>query len=120
MKSLLTALFLTLLSLPANAQNAGEAIAAWERGDYPTAFEIWQPLAERGDKDAQFGLVNLYTYGRGTPRDYKDAYMWLMIATSEEPAAGTRIRRYLARFLTAEEQEKAERDAREWLEQHPE
>ena len=27
---------------------------ALERGDYTTAFEIWQPLAERGDKDAQF------------------------------------------------------------------
>jgi TPR repeat protein len=120
MKTLLAVLLLILLALPVHAQNADEAIAAWERGDYRTALEIWQPLAERGDKNAQFGLVNLYTYGRGTPRDYKKAYLWLIIATSEEPAAGTRIRDYLAGFLTSEEQNEAEHRAREWLDQHPE
>ena len=119
MKLLLVAVFLVLLALPANAQGPGDAIAAWERGDYRTAFEIWQPLAERGDKDAQIGLVNLYTYGRGVPRDYQKAYMWLIIGIAEEPAGSTRIRDYLAGFLTVGEKEQAERLAREWLERHP-
>lgn len=118
MKPLLAAVFMVLLVLPANAQSPADAIAAWERGDYRRAFEIWQPLAERGDKDAQVGLVNLYTYGRGVPRDYQKAYMWLIIAIAEEPAGSTRIRGYLAGFLTVEEKEQAEQLAREWLEQH--
>ena len=119
MKTLLAAVFLIVLALPANAQKSADAIAAWERGDYRTAFEIWQPLAERGDNNAQFGLVNLYTYGKGAPRDYQKAYMWLIIGAAEEPEASTRIRDYLAGFLTSQERAEAERLARVWLEQHP-
>ncbi len=120
MKTLLAAVFLILSTLPAHAQDAENAIAAWERGDYRTAFEIWQPLAERGDENAQFGLVNLYTFGRGVPRDYKKAYMWLIIATYEEPESAARIRDRLAGFLTSEQQHEAERRAREWLDQRVE
>lgn len=120
MKTLLVALFLILPALSANAQNADDAIAAWKRGDYRTAFEIWQPLAERGDENAQFGLVNLYTFGRGVPRDYKKAYLWVIIATSDKPESAARIRDRLAGFLTPEEQGEAERRASEWLDQHPE
>ncbi len=120
MKTLFAVLLLVLPALSVNAQNADDAIAAWERGDYQTAFEIWQPLAEGGDQDAQFGLINLYTYGRGTPRDRKKAYIWLIIATSDEPDAAVRLRDHLAGFLSAAEQADAERLAREWIAKHSE
>ena len=120
MKTLFAAFFVVWLALPASAQTADAAIAAWERGEYRTAFEIWQALAERGDKDAQYGLVNLYAYGRGTPRDPLKAYMWLVIATSDASTGSPRIHRYLTGFLTAAEQAEAERRARAWLKEHGE
>ena len=35
-------------------------VEAWERGDYPTAYRNWQPLAEQGDSQAQYNLGTWY------------------------------------------------------------
>ncbi len=122
MKALFAACCLLPLALlpapPAAAQDPEAAAAAWERGDYAAAFDIWQALAERGDQNAQIGLVNLYTYGRGVPRDYGTAYMWLLIASAGDPAGFERIRVFLASFLTEAERQEAARHARDWRDAH--
>jgi len=53
-----------------------DATAAYERGDYATAFRLMKPLAEKGDAKAQHNLGVMYDYGRGVPQDYTKALKW--------------------------------------------
>jgi len=39
--------------------------AAYDAGDYAKALSIWQPLAEKGDTQAQRGMGKLYEKGQG-------------------------------------------------------
>ena len=63
---------------------AGSAVAAdfddgftsYISGNYSQAFSIWEPLAEAGEIEAQFGLGLLYEQGRGTLRDLEAAAAW--------------------------------------------
>ena len=68
-----------LLAAPAWADFA-DGQAAYERGDYETAFEEWLPLAEQGA--AQFNLRNIYRTGTCVPQDLVQAHMWLNLATA--------------------------------------
>ena len=42
---------------------------AFNVGDYETAHAIWQPLADAGDADSQFGMGMLYANGFGVAMD---------------------------------------------------
>ena len=42
---------------------------AFSVGDYETAHSIWQPLADAGDADSQFGMGMLYANGFGVAMD---------------------------------------------------
>ena len=44
-------------------------VDAWTRGDFAAAIREWQPLADRGDADAQFNLAQAYKLGRGVRQD---------------------------------------------------
>lgn len=61
-------------SAPGELQTGSEA---YLRGDYAAALEVWHPLAERGDADAQLMLGIMYRAGRGVPRDDSKAAAWL-------------------------------------------
>lgn len=67
---------LAAAALLAAAVGASPALAdvkagvdAWTRGDFPAAIREWQPLADKGDPDAQFNLAQAYKLGRGVPQD---------------------------------------------------
>lgn len=49
---------------------------AFDKGDYETAFNLWVPLAENGDADAQNYLGIIYSLGLGQRRDYKKSLEW--------------------------------------------
>jgi TPR repeat protein len=66
-------LFVSLCFVPAIAQ---EGQAAYERGDYKTALEIWLEVAEEDDAQAQFNLGAMYEHGRGVRQDYAEALKW--------------------------------------------
>jgi serine/threonine-protein kinase len=57
--------------------------AALERKDYDTAFTLAQPLAESGDRDAQFGLAWLYDKGFGVERSEERAAAWYQKAAEK-------------------------------------
>jgi serine/threonine-protein kinase len=57
--------------------------AALERKDYDTAFTLAQPLAESGDRDAQFGLAWLYDKGFGVERSEERAAAWYQKAADK-------------------------------------
>ncbi len=56
------------------------AYAAFQRGEYLTAFQIALPLAERGDAAAQTLIAELYEKGLGIAKDTKEAAKWYEIA----------------------------------------
>ena len=60
-----------------------DATAAYQRGDYATALQIWRPLAEQGNADAQADLGWMYAQGQGAPQDYAQAVVWLRKAADQ-------------------------------------
>jgi uncharacterized protein len=67
-----------LLLACANTARADFAagLAAYERGDFETAYTEWLRLAEGGDAEAQFRVGRLYDVGEGRPRNGPNAVEW--------------------------------------------
>ena len=71
---LLTLLVSTSLAFPAVVGRFDDAVAAYERGDYATAFRLMKPFAEKGDAKSQHNLGVMYDYGRGVPQNVITSY----------------------------------------------
>jgi TPR repeat protein len=80
---LLTLLISTSLAVTAFGGQFEDGIAAYERGDYATAFRLMKPLAEKGDAKAQHNLGVMYDYGRGFPQDTTKALKWYRRAAKQ-------------------------------------
>ena len=61
------------LAAPIAAGPFEDGIAAYSRGDYPTAMGLLRPLADQGNASAQSYLGFMYLYGRGVPQDHTAA-----------------------------------------------
>ena len=62
---------------------AGSALAGYKEGkeaydkkDYAAAWKELDPLAKKGDRDAQYLVGSMYHMGMGVPASYKDAAEW--------------------------------------------
>jgi uncharacterized protein len=75
--------FALALAAVAHAGSLEDAQAAFNRGRYATALELWQPLAEQGNADAQAGLGSLYLGGYGVARDEAAAMTWFRKAAEQ-------------------------------------
>lgn len=60
--------------------------AAFDRGDYQTARQEWEPLAQEGHAQAQFRLGCLYTFGQGVPEDHALALRLFRLAAEQDDA----------------------------------
>jgi len=60
-----------------------DALAAYERGDYPTALRLFLPLAEQGNTVAQFNVGIMYDKGQGVAQDYREAENWYRLAAEK-------------------------------------
>ena len=56
---------------------------AYDIGDYATALTVWQPLAETGDANSQFGLGLLYGNGFGVAMDDALSLRWYGLAAQQ-------------------------------------
>ncbi len=63
-----------------------DALAAWTRGEYATAYRLWEPLADQGDPDAQFYLGFMNEYGQGVARNDGEAIRWYRKAADQDHA----------------------------------
>ena len=63
-----------------------DALAAWRRGDYTTAYRLWGPIADQGAPDAQFYLGFMNEYGQGVPRNSVEAIKWYRKAADQHHA----------------------------------
>ena len=59
---------------------------AYSSGDYETALAEWQPLAEAGNADAQFGMGLLYANGFGVAMLDDEALKWYGLAAEQNHA----------------------------------
>ena len=67
-----------------------DGVAAYNQGDYATAFKEFKPLAKQGGAAAQYNLGLLYDYGYGVPQDYVEAVKWYRKAAEQGNAEAQR------------------------------
>ena len=100
------------------AETLEETIDWYRPGDYARASEFFLPLAHRGNAAAQESLGAMYASGRGVPRDYVRAYMWIYLALAQARGeAADRSRKTLAALeakMTPAEIAEAGNLARAW------
>ena len=60
-----------------------DGYAAFKRGDYAAAMQIFHPLAEQGNASARAGLGAMYYGGLGVPQDYAQALAWFRKAADQ-------------------------------------
>ncbi|MCZ6802698.1 MAG: tetratricopeptide repeat protein [Proteobacteria bacterium] len=75
-KTISTLLFIIMFFQITACSKETDPKKAFASGDYETAFNLWMPLADSGDADAQNYLGILYYLGFGTQKDYKKALAW--------------------------------------------
>ena len=75
---------------PKDRQPLEDGWAAFYRGDYETAYQLWLPLAEKGNPRAQNNVGSLYLTGWGwtVPPDYAEAAKWFRLAAEQDNARG--------------------------------
>ena len=114
MKSLVLVLvFLAWFVTPAIADfDAG--MAAYQRGDYVTAFREFKPLAEKGAAQAQNILGVMYDKSQGVPQDYVQAHMWFNLAGAQGDKSAAEWRDVLAGHMAADEISRAQELAKGW------
>jgi TPR repeat protein len=81
---LVTLFSLSLVSLAYAGFDEGQA--AYDRGDYVTAYEEFKALAEQGHPKAQFNLGLMYYSGQGVPQNNAEALKWFHKAAEQEHA----------------------------------
>ncbi len=65
------------------SDNYVRGVRFYDRGDYVTAKELWQPMAEAGDCDAAFRMGTLYIEGRAVEVNLETAISWWRIAANQ-------------------------------------
>ena len=86
LRAITTMLILAPIAGDAVAEPYEDALAAWRRGDYATAYRLWSPIADQGAPDAQFYLGFMNEYGQGVPRNSVEAIKWYSKAADQHHA----------------------------------
>src|SRR5471030_2482501 len=60
-----------------------DALAAYKVGDYAGALALFQPLADEGNRTAEFYLGLMHAYGQGGPQDITGAIKWYRRAADQ-------------------------------------
>lgn len=81
---ILAAAFLAVASLAsAVAGPLEDGMDAYQEKDYLKAVQVWRPLAQAGDPDAQFRLGVMYAEGKGVAPDDAEAALWFERAAAQ-------------------------------------
>lgn len=83
MSGVLLAICGLLIAASAWSGDSEKALDAYNSMDYETAFSVWQPLAEGGDADSQYGLGMMYGNGFGVDMDDALAIKWYGLAAAQ-------------------------------------
>lgn len=69
-------LIVALVSASASAATVNDGRTAYMQGDYARAFQLLEPLADKGDPDAAYIIGRQYQLGQGVARDLGRAWYW--------------------------------------------
>lgn len=97
-----TILLLITLGLASHAVMADpmdDGILAFLKGDTTSALQVFRPLAEGGNKDAQYQLGYMYQTGTGVVRNQKKAYYWYTLAAKQGHNSASIQARVVSRTL---------------------
>lgn len=67
----------------ATSASADDAFTAYQKGDYPTAYQGFQQLAAQGNLNAMNDLGMMYMSGQGVKQDYATASSWFKKAADK-------------------------------------
>lgn len=70
-----------------HADDLVRGMQALEMGNTAQTVELWRPLAESGNVEAQFGLGVIYNDAMGVEQDYAEANYWFLRAAEQGYAA---------------------------------
>ena len=73
-----------VVSAQAASADLKTGIEAYHQGDYPAARRELRPLAEQGDRDAQYILGMTYFHATGELRDFAAAAGWFILAADQD------------------------------------
>ena len=76
----ITFIFLLFTSNYIQASSFEEGLNFSQNGDFKNAFIKWLPVAKQGNRDAQFQIGLMYSYGNGVKQDYLEAIKWHTLA----------------------------------------
>jgi TPR repeat protein len=80
--------FIAIFAASALAGPLEDGMVAYQEKDYLKAIQLWRPLAQAGDADAQYRLGVMYAEGRGVAPNDAEAALWFERAAEQgEPMA---------------------------------
>ncbi|MCW8965016.1 MAG: hypothetical protein OQL16_14570 [Gammaproteobacteria bacterium] len=86
-------LMLALLLIPATswAVSLQEAIASFDRQEYPLAYQQLLPLAEQGNGEAQYYIGGMLVEGMGVSADTNKGVYWLEQSVKNQYALAAKM-----------------------------
>ena len=114
MLRVLVCILLVIALFPARA-DFEKGVAAYQEGDFETAFAEFEKLANLGIVVAQTNLGYMYDEGRTVKQDFVESYKWFLLAAERgrEGAEG-HLKLLEAEYMTPEQVETAKARAAEW------
>ncbi|MGR8980281.1 MAG: tetratricopeptide repeat protein [Gammaproteobacteria bacterium] len=74
---------LALSSGMLKANELDDALAAYNKGNFEKAVELWLAIAEKGDSTAEYSLGQMYEQGKGVEQDYQEAFKWYRLSAEQ-------------------------------------
>jgi TPR repeat protein len=87
-------------------------MAAYNRGDYLPAIQLFRPLAEQGNPKALNVLGVMFRKGEGVRKNPVRAHMWFSLGAKRGEASAKAGLREVSRTMTREEISRAEEMAK--------
>jgi len=80
-----------------------DGMAAYNRGDYAPAIQLFRPLARGGNARAQAAIGAMYRRGQGVAKSSAHAFMWLSLASARGDARAKAEMEEMSRSMSADE-----------------
>ena len=80
-----------------------DGMAAYNRGDYAPAMEVFRPLARQGNARAQAAIGTMYRKGQGVAKSSARAFMWLSLASARGDARAKAEAQEMSHSMSADD-----------------
>ena len=107
-------LLVSALFAPVVAGPLEDGVKAFSHADYAKALKLLEPLAEKGDIDAQYTLGMIYSKGDGVEQDNVKAYMWFSLAARKGDKDAAADRDQVGSGMSPDKLDDAKRRVGEW------